>query len=115
MSADCVFCYIIIKTAPAKIIREWDDCIAFVPLNPVVEGHILVVPRWHAVDAKADPYTTGVVFKRAAELIGEHDVNLIANVGPLAGQTVFHLHVHIVPRTAGDKLCMPWDCARVCT
>lgn len=105
---ECVFCRISAGIAPAQIIRIWDDAVAFTPLNPCTPGHTLVIPRVHVASAQANPAVTGAVFRRAAELLGS-DANLITNSGLLAGQTVFHLHVHIVPRVAGDGLLLPWS------
>lgn len=107
----CAFCAIVADRAPAVIIRRWPDAVAFRPLNPVVRGHVLVVPRVHVVDARVDPYETGQTFRCAAELAAEMtgvDVNLITSAGAAATQTVMHLHVHVIPRTEGDGLALPW-------
>lgn len=107
----CPFCKIVSKTAPAEIIAEWSDAVAFVPLNPVTPGHVLVVPRMHVKDALERPWITGNAFMRASQLATAAfggDVNLITSVGPAATQTVHHLHVHVVPRTADDGLHLPW-------
>ena len=66
MAASCVFCEIVAGRAPAKMVVEWSDAVAFVPLNPVVEGHTLVVPRVHVADATDSPNVTGQVMARAA-------------------------------------------------
>jgi histidine triad (HIT) family protein len=105
--SDCVFCEIIAKTSPAEIVGEWDEAVAFVPLNPVTEGHVLVVPRLHVRDAVSYPDLTALVMKRVA-MIASAPCNIITSVGALATQTVFHLHVHIVPRRENDKLPLPW-------
>ncbi|MFC7331403.1 HIT family protein [Marinactinospora rubrisoli] len=108
----CVFCRIAAgdPAEPATVIQEWPDALAIVPLGPVTPGHWLVIPRTHVRDAAERPEVTAATVYRAAELIGEtgDDVNLIVNVGTAAGQTVDHLHVHIVPRKAGDSLALPW-------
>jgi len=109
---ECVFCKIVRGEAEAEIIRRWPDDIAFRPLNPVVPGHVLVVPHQHVADARTAPYVTGEVFRRAAELAQEMvgaDVNLITSAGRAATQTVFHLHVHVVPRYPDDGLLLPWS------
>jgi histidine triad (HIT) family protein len=108
---DCVFCRIVRNQAPAKVVREWDDCLAFVPLNPVTPDHILVIPKVHVADFVSDPEVTAAVMRRAAELAADKGLvssNLIASAGAAATQTVFHLHVHIVPRSGGDGLALPW-------
>ena len=107
----CVFCAIVERKAPATYVEGWPDAIAIIPLNPVVEGHRLVIPRVHVPDAMAEPIVTGAVFARAAELADIEsliDFNLITSCGANATQTVFHLHVHLVPRHEGDGLHLPW-------
>jgi histidine triad (HIT) family protein len=104
----CPFCKIIAGLAPATIVREWDDALAIEPLGPVVPGHLLVIPKTHVVDFLADPDVTAATFRRAAEL-GSGDANLITSSGVAATQSVFHLHVHLVPRAEGDGLALPWS------
>jgi histidine triad (HIT) family protein len=106
-----VFCQIVSGDAPASMVHEWDDAVAFTPLNPVTEGHVLVVPKRHVTDALADPVVAGLTFRAAADYArrNDEDVNLITSAGADATQTVFHLHVHIVPRRADDGLLLPWS------
>jgi histidine triad (HIT) family protein len=105
---DCPFCNIVRGLAPATTVRTWPDAIAIVPLRPVTHGHLLVLPRVHVADALADPDVTAAAMRRAAELsIGA--LNLITSIGSAATQSVYHLHIHIVPRAAGDGLALPWD------
>lgn len=87
--------------------RNNDAVAVFEPLNPVVPGHLLVVPFRHVHDALADPEVTAYTMAYAAE-VATPDCNLITSVGPAATQTVPHLHVHIVPRREGDGLMLPW-------
>lgn len=112
MADSCVFCRIVAGTEPGVMVREWPDAVAFLPLDPVTGGHVLVVPRVHVADAAENPAVTGMVFARAAELAGEREgngaFNLITSRGAVATQTVFHLHAHITPRAAGDGLPLPW-------
>jgi histidine triad (HIT) family protein len=86
----------------------------FTPLSPVTPGHRLVVPERHVRDAAEDPHLTARVFEVAAVLLQElqHPANLVTSLGTVATQTVFHLHVHVVPRSSYDELCLPWDCQR---
>jgi histidine triad (HIT) family protein len=107
---ECVFCAIVGKRAPAKIVHEWSDAVAIVPLDPVVEGHVIVIPRAHVGDFTADPVVTGAVAARAATLAAAEgwQWNLITSAGEHATQTVMHLHVHLVPRREGDGLALPW-------
>ncbi|MEU0937666.1 HIT domain-containing protein [Embleya sp. NPDC005971] len=105
----CVFCEIASGAAPATFIREWRDAFAIVPLDPVAPGHVLVIPREHVADIAEDQFVSGATMQRAAELADEvGDCNVITSRGRAATQTVFHLHLHVVPRTAGDGLTLPW-------
>lgn len=104
---DCVFCRIVAGQEPAKVVARWEDVIAIVPLNPVTEGHVLVIPNAHVRDATEDPIITASVMARAAYL-AKSPCNIITSAGEEATQTVFHLHVHIVPRRKGDGLHLPW-------
>lgn len=107
----CVFCDIAAGTAAASVVVADDRVMAFMDLRPWRRGHVLVVPRAHG--ERLDDYpteTVAAVFARAAELVGAirrsgipcDDVNMVVNDGPAAGQTVAHLHVHVVPRVRGD-------------
>lgn len=111
MKKDCIFCSIVEGNSPANIIREWPDALAFVPLNPVVEGHTLIIPKMHADDFTSDPWISGVTMVRAAMLgqeLGGSDYNIITSKGVKATQSVFHLHLHLIPRAGNDKLALPW-------
>lgn len=105
----CVFCDIIDGLAAAQTVREWDDAIAIVPRDPVVDGHLIVLPKTHVPDA-GDPGYAALTIHRAAALAAElyPSFNLITSVGRVATQTVFHLHMHVVPRRPGDGLELPW-------
>jgi len=105
----CAFCAILTGHTEAVIVSGWDDAIAIRPRRPVAEGHVLVLPRTHVPDASTDPALTAAVMARAAQLLAEHQAaNLITSKGAPATQTVFHLHVHVVPRWPGDGLALPW-------
>ncbi|WP_090946775.1 nucleoside 2-deoxyribosyltransferase domain-containing protein [Nonomuraea jiangxiensis] len=106
----CVFCAIVAGRAPASIVREWDDALAIRPLGGgVAEGHVLVVSRRHVADVGVDPLVSASVMARAAELAaGLPAANVITSRGSAATQTVYHLHLHVVPRVEGDGLPLPW-------
>lgn len=106
---DCVFC----KKLRERSVKIFPGNVAyFTPLNPVIEGHLLFIPAFHVTDFTELPNVTGRVMKAAAQYArhagGEWDWNVITSKGSLATQTVFHLHVHLVPRVAGDGLHLPW-------
>jgi histidine triad (HIT) family protein len=106
---ECVFCAIVSGDAPATVVATSDVAVAIVPLGPVTAGHIIVLPRRHVADATTDPELTGDVMTMAATLAQQYDAaNIITSIGAVATQTMFHLHLHIVPRRNGDALCLPW-------
>lgn len=117
----CVFCDIVNGTSPARVLRMWAGAMAIMPLNPVVPGHLLVIPKVHVPDALVDSEVTAMVMRYAAEVARGQQYegcNIITSCGEVATQTIFHLHIHIVPRRAGDGLALPWtnqecgpDCA----
>lgn len=106
----CVFCEIVAGRAPATVVREWDDAIAIVPLGPVTDGHTLVIPKEHTPDFTDGAGIAARTMFRASELAWEMDgpMNLITSKGVEATQSVFHLHIHLVPRRADDGLALPW-------
>jgi histidine triad (HIT) family protein len=113
---DCLFCKIIAREIPAQIIDENERTVSFMDINPATRGHALVVPRSHAsnlleVDAD-DLAATALAAQRLAqrvtERLGADGVNLLNSCGSAAWQTVFHLHIHVIPRYADDPLRLPW-------
>lgn len=109
MTEPCPFCAIIAGRAPATIVEEWPEAIAILPLNPVVEGHVLVIPREHVPDFVAYPKVSAATMQCAAELVaGLGSYNLITSKGRSATQSVPHLHLHLLPRAENDGLALPW-------
>lgn len=109
----CVFCEIVAGRVSAEWILQpdyWPDAVVFIPLNPVTEGHCLIVPKVHVEDFAADPEVYASVSRRAAELMRwtPRPMNVITSRGVVATQSVFHLHVHLVPRAENDGLALPW-------
>lgn len=106
---DCVFCAIVHGRAAAAIVRRWDDTIAIVPRRPVVPGHVLVLPHQHVADVGTHPQVSARTMACAAELAAELvAANVITSRGAAATQTVWHLHLHVVPRRRHDGLYLPW-------
>lgn len=111
----CVFCVIVDGAAPAIRIHEDEDLLAILDIRPFTRGHTLVIPKRHTVDLTDTPPQTlaamailGQRIAKAARVSGLHaDGNNIAiNDGKAAFQSVFHIHLHVVPRRAGDKLAL---------
>ena len=109
----CVFCAIVAETAPAVRIYEDDDYLAFLDIRPFTRGHTLVIPRQHSVDLTDTPapvlaglLTVGQRIARATRASGLAATgnNVAINDGKSAFQSVFHIHLHVVPRHDGDKL-----------
>jgi len=109
---DCLFCRIARKEEPASIVYEDDETMAFMDINQGVRGHLLVIPKAHYVnlldiDPKAAEAVARTVVKLAPalkEAMGADGINLWQATGWEAGQRVFHLHVHMIPRHSGDGL-----------
>lgn len=115
---NCIFCAIITGKAPASILYEDDRCVAFLDIQPVNPGHLLVVPRQHAVDLAAlDPedgarlFRVGQQIARALRGSGLRceGVNFFLADGVAAGQEVPHVHLHVFPRYAGDGFGMKFN------
>jgi histidine triad (HIT) family protein len=113
---DCIFCKIVAGEIPSQIVAQDELTISFMDVAPATRGHALVVPRRHSRDLYEidDEDLTAVVLaakrlaQRARERLGADGVNLINSCGPAAWQTVFHFHVHVIPRYEGDPLRLPW-------
>ena len=110
----CPFCEIFAGRSPAEIVKSWlgssTPALAIRPLNPVVPGHVIVIPGAHVPDFTSEPHVTAITTALAAQLARDMggDMNLITSRGVAATQSVFHLHLHLVPRHAGDGLALPW-------
>jgi len=113
---NCIFCKIVAGEIPSQIVAQDELTISFMDVAPATRGHALVVPRRHSRDLYEidDEDLTAVVLaakrlaQRARERLGADGVNLINSCGPAAWQTVFHFHVHVIPRYEGDPLRLPW-------
>lgn len=117
---DCHFCRIARGVEPAEIVCEGHDWLAFFPLHPATPGHTLVIPRAHVVDLwHADPML-GTELMAAVIKVGRaidtalvpEGMNLITSAGTAAEQTVFHLHLHVVPRWSKDGFGRIWPTGR---
>jgi histidine triad (HIT) family protein len=113
---DCLFCKIVAGDIPAQIVDQDDRTVAFMDINPATRGHALVVPRRHAanlLEVEPDELAATAVAaqrlaRRVVERLGAEGVNLLNSCGSVAWQTVFHLHIHVIPRYSGDPLRLPW-------
>jgi histidine triad (HIT) family protein len=113
---DCLFCKIAAGEIPATRVREDERTIAFMDINPATRGHLLVIPREHSADLleigggdlAACLSAAQELAGRAKEKLGADGVNLLNSCGRDAWQTVFHFHIHVIPRYTGDPLRLPW-------
>jgi histidine triad (HIT) family protein len=113
---DCIFCRILAGELPANVVDEDERTVAFLDIAPATRGHALVVPRAHSADLLSVPREdlTAVIVAcqrlahRMKELLATDGVNLVNSCGAAAWQTVFHFHMHVIPRYEGDPLRLPW-------
>lgn len=114
--SDCIFCQIVAGEIPGQIVQEDERTVAFMDIAPATRGHALVVPRRHArdlleieaEDLEATILAAQRLAGRAVEALGADGVNLLNSCGRAGWQTVFHFHVHVIPRYDGDPLRLPW-------
>ena len=114
--ADCVFCRIVAGELPALRIAESERALAILDIAPATRGHALVLPRAHtadlhtisAEDLGACALLAKEVAGRAQSRLGADGVTVIQSNGEAAWQTVFHFHLHVIPRYRGDPLKLPW-------
>lgn len=114
--SDCIFCKIVAGELPATVVEESQRTISFMDISPASRGHALVIPRTHSSDIHTiDPEDLAAVAAaakrlatRARDRLGADGVNLLNSSGAAAWQTVFHFHIHVIPRYDGDPLKLPW-------
>jgi histidine triad (HIT) family protein len=112
----CIFCSIAAGDGPAEIVDSDEHTVAFMDINPATRGHALVIPRAHSADlmeiSDTDLERTNLAARRLARKIDaalEPDgFNILNACRPAAWQTVFHYHLHVIPRYDSDPLKLPW-------
>ncbi|GGF31627.1 hypothetical histidine triad (HIT) protein [Williamsia phyllosphaerae] len=123
MSKQCVFCDIVAGDSPSVTVAEDDTTLAFMDINPASDGHLLVIPKRHSTDLLDIPAEDLTAVTLSAQRIaavavrelGADGVNLLNCCGADAWQTVFHFHLHVIPRyvdKARDRLTLPWTPTR---
>ncbi len=113
---DCIFCRIVSKEIPASIVYEDDHTIAFMDLGQVNPGHVLVATKAHVENVFGlDDAHAGAVFKTVARIarasrdaFGAPGMNLFQANGKAGAQTVFHFHMHVLPRLENDGMSLAW-------
>jgi histidine triad (HIT) family protein len=114
--SDCIFCAIAAGSLPSERVHADERTVAFLDIAPAAAGHVLVIPRAHADDIHgADPAdlaacaeTAQAMAARVSGALGCDGVTIMQSNGRAAGQTVFHYHVHVIPRMDGDGALRPW-------
>ncbi len=117
MPEDCIFCKIVAGEIPAQIVAEDEQTLAFMDIAPATRGHVLVIPKRHVADLwEIEPGQLEAVTRaaqrvalRVRDRLDADGVNLINSCRPAAWQTIFHFHMHVIPRYAGDPLRLPWE------
>jgi histidine triad (HIT) family protein len=117
MADACVFCAIVEGAAPAERVYEDASVVAIMDIHPAATGHVLVIPKrhspdlWHieAPDAEKAMAASVQVAGMIQRALGPDGINLVHATGRAAWQTVFHFHLHLVPRYEGDGLVPPWS------
>ena len=115
MADDCIFCKIVAGELPATKIHEDERTLAFMDINPWTRGHALVIPKAHATDLgeigdedlAAVASVARQIALRARDRLGAEGANLLNSFGAAAWQTVFHFHMHVIPRYPGDGMQLP--------
>ncbi|MDQ4100370.1 MAG: HIT family protein [Chloroflexota bacterium] len=114
----CVFCAIVAGRAPASVLYDDDHVLAFLDIRPITPGHLLVIPKRHAPYLADLDEATGERMYRVATRLAQavrasglrcEGVNLFLADGEAAGQEVFHVHLHVFPRFAGDQVRIDGD------
>ena len=115
MADDCIFCAIVAGDAPAQIVDSDEHTLSFMDINPFTPGHALVIPRAHSADLieipDADLQRTMVAARRLTarmqETLEPDGFNILNACGAAAWQTVFHFHLHVIPRYEDDPMKLP--------
>lgn len=114
---DCIFCKIVAAELPASVVYEDESLIAFLDINPLAEGHLLVLPREHHPRlTDLPPALCGrvsaampMLARALMKVTGAEGFNLLQSNGRTAGQVVDHVHFHLIPRDASDELGFRWN------
>ncbi|MGZ5312439.1 MAG: HIT family protein [Solirubrobacterales bacterium] len=114
--SDCLFCGIVGGSVPGQIVDSDERTVAFLDIAPATPGHALVVPRNHSADLleieredlDATVAAAQRLSRRAKDALGADGINLVNACGAVASQTVFHFHIHVVPRYEDDPIELPW-------
>jgi histidine triad (HIT) family protein len=113
---DCIFCKVVAGEIPGEIVDSDERTVTVMDINPATRGHVVVIPRDHSENlltvAEEDLVATLAAVRRIVERMRETlepaGFNVLNNMGRAAWQSIFHFHVHVIPRYADDPLQLPW-------
>jgi len=113
---DCIFCKVVAGEIPGEVVDSDDRTITVMDINPATRGHVVVIPRDHAADLLAvseedlDVTMTAArrMVERMRDTLAPAGFNILNNMGRAAWQSIYHFHVHVIPRYEDDPLQLPW-------
>ena len=116
MKADCIFCKVVAGEIPGEVVDSDERTISVMDINPATRGHVVVIPRAHSEnlldvsdeDLAATMTAVRRLIERMIETIKPDGFNILNNMGRAAWQSLFHFHVHVIPRYEDDPLQLPW-------
>jgi histidine triad (HIT) family protein len=114
--SDCIFCKVIAGDIPSELVDSDDRTVAVMDINPATRGHVVVITREHVENlfdvSDGDLLAVMLMARRVAERMKETlhpgGFNILNNIGRVAWQSIFHFHVHVIPRYEDDPLQLPW-------
>ena len=115
-TSDCIFCKVLAGDIPSEMVDSDDRTVAVMDINPATRGHVVVMPREHSEnlmtvseeDLNATMTSARRIAARMQEALSPDGFNVLNNVGRAAWQSIFHFHVHVIPRYHDDPLQLPW-------
>jgi histidine triad (HIT) family protein len=113
---NCIFCKVIAGELPGEIVDSDDRTVTVMDINPATRGHVVVIPREHTEDLStvsdedlvATMHAARRMVERIRETLAPAGFNVLNNMGRAAWQSIFHFHVHVIPRYEDDPLQLPW-------
>jgi histidine triad (HIT) family protein len=113
---DCIFCKVVAGEIPGEVVDSDERTVTVMDINPATRGHVVVIPREHAenlLSVSEDDLTATMdaarrIVERMQETLRPDGFNVLNNMGRAAWQSIFHFHVHVIPRYADDPLRLPW-------
>lgn len=114
---NCVFCKVVAAQLPAHVVLEDPTILAFLDIGPLSKGHLLVIPREHYTSLSELPsqlagdlgFKLPSLGRALMKVTGAEAFNVLCNQGRIAGQSVMHVHFHLIPRREGDQLGYRWN------